>query len=86
MLDSWWLDVKLGVRMLIKYPGLALAGGAGIAVAVAIAAGGFSFIYANYMAPLPFDEGDRLVSIDMWDSATSNPERRTLREFHLWRE
>ena len=39
-LDSWWLDVKLGVRMLVKYPGLALAGGAGIAVAVAIAAGG----------------------------------------------
>ena len=40
VLGSWWLDVKLGFRMLIKYPGLALAGGAGIAVAVALAAGG----------------------------------------------
>ena len=26
-LDSWWLDIKLGVRMLVKYLGLALAGG-----------------------------------------------------------
>ena len=31
--SSWWLDTKLGIRMLIKYPGLALSGGIGIAVA-----------------------------------------------------
>jgi len=85
-LDSWWLDVKLGVRMLVKYPGLALAGGAGIAVAVAIAAGGFSVIYGNFLASsLPLDEGDRIVSIEIWDSAANKPERRSLYDYHVWR-
>lgn len=85
--DSWWLDVKLGLRMLIKHPGLALVGAFGIAVAVAIAAGGFSVTYDSFLAPsLPLDEGDRLVSIEMWDSATSKPESRILRDYHLWRD
>ncbi len=86
-LDSWWLDVKLGFRMLIKYPGLALAGGAGIAVAVALAAVGFSLINDNFLtSSVPLDEGDRLVSIEIWDSAASNPEPRILRDYHVWRE
>ena len=86
-LDSWWLDVKLGVRMLIKYPGLALVGGFGIAVAVAIAAGGFSVIYGTFLvSSLPLDEGDRIVSIEIWDSAASQPERRILHDYHVWRE
>ena len=86
-LDSWWLDIKLGVRMLIKYPGLALVGGFGIAVAVAIAAGGFSVIYGSFLAPsLPFEEGERIVSIEIWDSAASQPERRIRHDYQVWRE
>lgn len=85
--DSWRLDLKLGIRMLYKYPGLALSGGAGIAVAVAIAAGGFSVIYGNLLASsLPLDEGDRVVSIGLWDSASSRPETRMLFEFHSWKD
>jgi hypothetical protein len=84
-MNSWWLDAKLGLRMLVKYPGLALAGGAGIAVAVAIAAGAFSFIYSNYLSPVPLDEGERLVSLQIWDSAASAPQRRVLRDFQAWR-
>src|SRR5688572_14831004 len=81
------LDVKLGVRMLIKYPGLALVGAFGIAVAVAIAVGGFSIIYGNYLAPsLPLEEGDRIVSIEIWDSAASKPERRILHDYRVWRD
>ena len=73
--------------MLIKYPGLALVGGLGIAVAVAIAAGGFSVIYGNFLASsLPLEEGDRIVSIEIWDSAASNPEPRILHDYHVWRE
>lgn len=34
-----WLDLKLALRMLVKYPGLTLVGGLGIAVAVAIGVG-----------------------------------------------
>jgi predicted permease len=86
-LDSWWLDVKLGVRMLFKYPGLALVGGVGIAVTVAIAAGGYSVTYGTFLvSSLPFEEGDRIVSIQIWDSAASKPERRILHDYNVWRE
>lgn len=85
--DPWWLDVKLGMRMLAKYPGLTLAGGGGIAVGVAIAVGGFSVIYGSFLvSSLPLEEGDRIVSIEIWDKAASKPERRILRDFHAWRE
>ncbi|MGJ5819567.1 ABC transporter permease [Paludibaculum fermentans] len=83
---SWRLDVKLGFRMLVKYPGLALSGGIGIAVAVAIAAGGFSVVQRNYLAPLPFQEGSRIVSIELWDAQANQPEPRILHDFHAWRE
>jgi putative ABC transport system permease protein len=87
-IDSWWLDIKLGIRMLIKYPGLALAGGAGIAVAVAISAGMYSFIYTNVLvtSSLPVEEGERIVSIEIWDTAAGRPERRSLYDYHVWRE
>src|SRR6187549_2605563 len=84
---SWWLDIKLGVRMLIKYPGLTLAGGIGIAVAVAIATGGYSAMYSAYLvSSLPLEECDRIVSLEIWDSAANKPQQHILRDFHVWRE
>ena len=35
-----WLDVKLGLRMLLKYPGLTIAGGLALAIAIGIGAAG----------------------------------------------
>jgi predicted permease len=85
--DAWWLDIKLGVRILLKYPGLALVGVFGIAVAVAIAVGGFSIIYSNFLAPsLPLEEGDRVVAIQLWDAAANRPEPRILRDYQVWRK
>ena len=83
--DSLALDMKLGVRMLVKYPGLALVGGLGMAVAIAIAALSFGVISAFVDPSLPFDEGDRVVSIQNWDSHTSEPNRRALHDFEIWR-
>jgi predicted permease len=86
-IGSWWLDAKLGARMLVKHPGLAVVGGIGIAVVVAIAAGGFSVIYGNFLpTSLPLEEGDRLVSIEIWDAPASHTERRILRDFQVWRD
>src|SRR5215207_4766313 len=36
LLDCWWLDFKLGLRMLIKYPGLTIVGGLAIAFGVTV--------------------------------------------------
>ena len=81
-----WLDVKLGVRMLLKHPGLSLAGGLGIAVAIGVSTGFFAFMYAMIYPSLPLDEGHRLVALENWDVERNNEERRSLHDFVLWRE
>jgi putative ABC transport system permease protein len=46
-LDDSWLDLKLGARMLIKYPGLTLVSSLGMAVAIAIGAGVVTMVYRS---------------------------------------
>lgn len=85
-LDEGWLDAKLGARMLIKYPGLTLIGGLGMTVAITIGAISFQIFY-SYMDPeLPLDEGDRVVGIEIWDTAANNQERRVRHDFAIWRD
>jgi predicted permease len=80
-----WLDVKLGVRMLVKHPGLTLVGGLGLAVGVAISAAFFSSMAALVYPWLPLDEGDRIVALENRDLAVNDEERRSLHDFVAWR-
>ena len=80
-----WLDLKLAVRMLLKYPGLTLVGGLGIAVAVAIGVGFFAVFHSRFYPTIPLSEGDRLVGLENWDQRTHREERRSLHDFVLWR-
>jgi putative ABC transport system permease protein len=80
-----WLDIKLGIRMLAKYPGLALVGGLGMAVAIAIGAGSFAFFYSAMYPDIPLDDGDRIVALENWDVVASNEERQSLHDLHEWR-
>ena len=85
-LDEWWLDTKLGVRMLVKYPGLTLVGGLGIAVAIAISTASFAFLYAYMASTLPLDQGDRIVALENWDVEANNEARRSIHDLAAWRE
>ena len=58
-----WLDVKLGLRMFFKYPGLSLVSVIGMAVAIAIGAGYFTVLGTWLDSSLPLPEGERIVSI-----------------------
>jgi putative ABC transport system permease protein len=58
-----WLDVKLGLRMFVKYPGLSLVSVIGMAVAIAIGAGYFTVLGTWLDSSLPLPEGERIVSI-----------------------
>ncbi|HEV2130734.1 MAG TPA: ABC transporter permease, partial [Longimicrobiaceae bacterium] len=80
------LDFKLGVRMLIKYPGLTLIGGFAMAVAVAVGAIGFEAISEVLDPAIPMEEGDRVVSLQYATDNPGNPERRVLHDFVAWRE
>src|SRR5690606_18892833 len=82
-----WLDVKLGVRMPVKYPWLSLVSVAGMAIAIAIGGSGFGIMHALIDAPLPLDEGERVVSLQNSDVTNpGSPDRRALHDFLLWRE
>ncbi|HYN06321.1 MAG TPA: ABC transporter permease [Vicinamibacterales bacterium] len=83
--DVSWMDVKLALRMLIKYPGLTFVSTLGMAVAIAIGATLFSFSYSYLFPTLPLDEGDRIVGIENWDSTRNNQEHRSLHDFGTWR-
>lgn len=80
-----WLDVRLGARMLLKHPGMTLAGGVGMAVAIAIGACFFALSYSYLQPTVPLDEGDRVVAIDVQDLAAGYSERRILHDFDTWR-
>ena len=78
------LDLKLGFRMLLKYPGLTLAGGLAIAIAIGIGAGWYD-LTGKIMSPrIPLPEGDRIVVIETQDARTNAPEPRVLHDFQEW--
>lgn len=80
-----WLDVKLGLRMLVKYPGLTLV--AVFALAIGIPVGLLPMHVVRVAeAPLPFDEADRIQVLLNFDVATSRPVFPSLYDFMHWRE
>lgn len=80
-----WIDFRLAVRMLARYPGLTIVSVVGMAVGISIAAAGFTVAANLFNASVPLEEGDRLVSIVNWDVATNNREQRMLHDFATWR-
>src|SRR5687768_8343609 len=78
-------DFKLGFRMLLKYPGLTLAGGLALAIAIGVGAGWYQ-VWGNILAPaIPLPEGDRLVLVQTQNTLTNRPESRVARDFLEWR-
>ncbi len=81
-----WIDLRLGLRMLFKNPGLTLVGGLGMALAIAIGAGTFGFLYSVQYPRLPLDEGDRIVALENRDLRRGEEQRRSLHDFSAWRQ
>ncbi len=79
------LDVKLGVRMLAKSPGLTLVGGLGMAVAVAIGIGFYAVTQSMLHPRLPLPEGERIVALENWNVEERNEERRSVHDLVAWR-
>jgi putative ABC transport system permease protein len=84
-MDNSRSDFKLGARMLVKYPGLSLVGGIGLSAAIAISVGFFAFFHAYIYAPLPIEEGVRVVAVENWNVEINNEERRSLHDLVAWR-
>jgi hypothetical protein len=79
------LDLKLGVRLLAKSPGLALVGGFGMAVAIALGAGAYATVNSYLYPELPLPEGERVVAIAKFDKLREYEDERLLHDFLVWR-
>jgi putative ABC transport system permease protein len=78
-------DFKLGFRMLLKYPGLTLAGGLALAIAIGLGAGWYQ-VWGNILSPtIPLPEGDRLVLVQTRNTLSNQPESRVAHDFLEWR-
>ena len=84
-LEDSRIDLKLGARMLVKYPGLSIVGGAGLAVGVGIGAGFFALTYSNMYATLPVEGGERIVALENRDVELNNEVRQAMHDFNVWR-
>jgi putative ABC transport system permease protein len=78
------LDVRLGLRMLTRYPGLTIAGTTAIAIAIALGTVYFEAIDKFQNPRLPIVAGDRVVSVHQWDANGFSAETRTLNDFATW--
>ena len=77
-------DYKLGLRMLLKYPGLTIAGGLALAIAIGIGAGWYDLTRDFLRPAIPLPDGDRIVEIEMRNRAGGGDERRLLHDFSTW--
>jgi putative ABC transport system permease protein len=78
-------DYKLGVRMLLKYPGLTIAGGLALAIAIGIGAGWYDLAGKLLWPTIPLPDGDRIVIIETQNALTNRAELRLTRDFLEWR-
>jgi predicted permease len=81
-----WLDIKLGGRMLVKYPGLTLVGGLAMAFAILVGVVIFQFAGLFIYPSLPIANGDRIVALGLQDVAANEEEPKALFDFISWTE
>ena len=79
------LDLKLGARMIARYPGLTAVGGLAMAFAIWVGIGGFQFYTQMIHPTLPLEDGHEIVGITVIDDVTGDNEFGILREFGVWR-
>ena len=78
-------DYKLGLRALLKFPGLTIAGGLALAITIGIGAGWYD-LWGKILSPtIPLPDGDRVVLVETQNTLTNRPEPRVLRDFLEWR-
>ncbi len=80
-----WLDLKLGMRMLVKYPMLTIVGGLSMAFAIWVGAGTFEAIRQLVFPVIPLPNADRIVVLQNWDASANSSESRVTHDFLSWR-
>ena len=85
-LEALVFDLKIGGRMLVKYPGLTMVGGLAMAFAIWVGIVIFQVVGLFVHPTLPLPEGARLVEIRSMDVAANVEEEKILHDFLEWRQ
>src|SRR3954468_11281752 len=85
-LAGWPMDLKLGGRMLVKYPGLTIVGGVAMAFAIAVGLVVVQVLSLFSNPTLPLSQGARLVGIRIVDVAANVQENKILHDFLEWQQ
>lgn len=80
-----WLDVKLGARLIAKFPFISTVGALALAIAIGIGAIWTEMVGERLNPTLPFAGGRRVVRIEGWDAARLTATRPSPQDFLSWR-
>ena len=78
-------DMKLGVRMLRRYPGLTAVALFALSLAIGAGAAYLEFVTDLLHGKLPFPAAERIVGIINWDQQAGVPENRSTFDFIAWK-
>lgn len=84
-LEAYWLDVKLGLRMLRKSWGLTLIGGLAMTIVIATSLVVFAVVELQFRPTLPLDRGEQVVALQTWDRHSHRRHPTSWRDLELWR-
>src|SRR5262245_46188686 len=85
-LAGWPMDVKLGGRMLVKYPGLTIVGGLAMAFAIWVGIVIVQVVGLATHPTLPLPQGARLLEIRNIDVTKNDEEPNILHDFLVWQQ
>ena len=85
-LVGWPMDLKLGVRMLAKSPGLTVIAVVGLAIAIGAGAAYLEFVRDGLYPRLRVAGAERIMGIKVWNVERGAAESRALHDFAVWRD
>jgi predicted permease len=85
-LNALAFDLKIGGRMLVKYPGLTIVGGVAMAFAIWVGIVIYQVVGLFVHPTLPLPQGARLVEVRIVDVAVNDEEEQILHDFLEWRQ